>query len=45
MAPQYFYIVSQRTGKVLHVKGGSTADNAEIVQYTKSGGNNQKWAL
>ena len=45
MAPQYFYIVSQRSGKVLHVKNGLTTDNAEIVQFTKSGGNNQKWAL
>jgi hypothetical protein len=45
MAPQYFYIVSQRSGKVLHVKNALTTDNAEIVQFTKSGGNNQKWAL
>jgi hypothetical protein len=45
MAPQYFYIVSKISGKMLHVKNGLTTDNAEIVQYTKSGGDNQKWAL
>ena len=45
MAPQYFYIASKRSGKVLHVKNGLTTDNAEIVQFTKSGGDNQKWAL
>jgi hypothetical protein len=45
MAPQYFYIVSKRSGKMLHVKNALTTDNVEIVQYTKSGGDNQKWAL
>jgi len=28
-------IVSKRSGKMLHVLNGSTADNAEIVQHTK----------
>jgi len=45
MAPQYFYIVSKISGTMLHVKNGLTTDNAEIVQYTKSGGDNQKWAF
>ena len=35
MAPQYFYIVSKKSGKMLNVLSGSTADNAEIVQHTK----------
>ena len=30
---------------MLQVLNGSTADNAEIVQHTKSGGDNQQWAL
>jgi hypothetical protein len=45
MAYQYFNIISKKSGKVLDVKNGAITDNAEIVQYTKSGGDNQKWRL
>ena len=45
MAYQYFNVISKKSGKVLDVKNGVTTDNAEIVQYTKSGGDNQKWRL
>lgn len=45
MAYNYFNIISKKSGKVLDVKNGAVTDNAEIVQYTKSGGDNQKWRL
>jgi hypothetical protein len=45
MAYQYFNIFSKKSGKVLDVKNGATTDNAEIVQFTKTGGDNQKWRL
>lgn len=45
MAYRFFNIISKKSGKVLDVKNGVITDNAEIVQYTKSGGDNQKWRL
>lgn len=45
MASQEFYIVNKRSGKMLHVKNAVTTDNGEVVQFTKSGGDNQKWML
>lgn len=38
-------IVNQASGKCVDVVSASTADAAEIVQYTCGGGANQQWAL
>jgi hypothetical protein len=38
-----YKITSQKSGKVLDVKGGSTEDSVEIIQYDWHGGANQKW--
>ena len=41
----YYEIINTNSGKALDVSGASTADNANVIQYTYSGGNNQKWSL
>jgi endoglucanase len=38
-------IANRNSGKCVDVVGGSTADGAEIIQYTCHGGANQQWQL
>ena len=39
----YVRLVNRRSGKVLDVTGGGTADGVKIVQWTWTGGTNQQW--
>ncbi len=39
----YFKIINNRSGKVIDVSGGSTADGATVFQYDDLNANNQKW--
>ena len=39
----YFRIVNQNSGKCLDVASASTADGANIIQYTCGSGTNQQW--
>jgi alpha-L-fucosidase 2 len=41
----YYRLVNRRSGKVLDVYGGSTADGAKVVQWSWTGGTNQQWRL
>jgi GH43 family beta-xylosidase len=43
--PTAYRIVNRATGKCLEVAGGSTADGANIQQWTCNDGNNQRWRL
>ncbi|MET8090486.1 ThuA domain-containing protein [Micromonospora sp. NPDC005220] len=36
-------LTAQHSGKNIDVNGVSTADNAQIIQWAPTGGNNQKW--
>ncbi|WP_329339599.1 family 43 glycosylhydrolase [Streptomyces sp. NBC_00663] len=38
-----YTITNRNSGKCLDVAGSSTADGANVQQYTCNGGNNQKW--
>ncbi|MFC8358588.1 RICIN domain-containing protein [Streptomyces griseorubiginosus] len=40
-----FKLVNRRSGKVLDVSGSSTADGGAVIQYTWTGGANQRWKL
>jgi endoglucanase len=40
-----YYIIARNSGKYLDVAGASTADSANIVQYTSNGAANQKWIV
>jgi len=40
-----YRITARHSGKVMDVNGASTANNAEIKQWTWNGGGNQKWAF
>lgn len=40
-----YVITARHSGKVLDVTGRSTADGANVLQYTYSGGTNQKWIV
>ncbi|WP_406675003.1 RICIN domain-containing protein [Nonomuraea sp. N2-4H] len=40
---QAYRITARHSGKVMDVVSASTADNAEIKQYSWNGGGNQKW--
>jgi hypothetical protein len=44
-ADDYYYIVSQSSGKVLDVAGGVCDDGASIIQWPLHGGVNQQWRL
>ncbi len=44
-AAGYYTVANQLSGMVLDVKGRSTADYAQIIQYTLNNGTNQQWAL
>jgi nucleoid-associated protein YgaU len=39
----YYQIVAKHSGKVLDVKGGSTDNGADIIQYHSTGADNQLW--
>jgi arabinan endo-1,5-alpha-L-arabinosidase len=41
----YFNVTNRLSGMVLDVQAKSTADNAQIIQYTSNGGSNQKWSM
>jgi GH43 family beta-xylosidase len=43
--PTGYRIVNRNSGKCLEVAGGSTADGANIQQWTCNGGANQRWRL
>jgi mannan endo-1,4-beta-mannosidase len=40
-----FKILSRNSGKALDAYGNGTADGTQIIQWTYSGGNNQRWTL
>jgi hypothetical protein len=40
-----YRINNRNSGKVMDVPGFSTANNAQIKQYTWNGGNNQQWTI
>jgi len=42
-APTNYRVTARHSGKVMDVIGASTANNAEVKQWTSNGGNNQKW--
>ncbi len=41
----FYKLTVKHTGKALTVKGGSTVDAANLVQYTYSGAEHQKWYI
>lgn len=41
----FYKLTVKRSGKALTVKGGSTADAQNVVQYTYSGAEHQKWYI
>ena len=43
ISPTYYRITNRNSGKVMDVVSNSTANSAEIKQYTWNGGGNQKW--
>jgi endoglucanase len=40
-----FKVLSRNSGKALDAYGNGTADGTQIIQWTYSGGNNQRWTL
>jgi Ricin-type beta-trefoil lectin domain/Glycosyl hydrolases family 43 len=40
----YLELVARHSGKCVDVVNGSTAANAQVIQYTCNGGNNQQWS-
>lgn len=43
--PTSYTLVNRNSGKCLDVNGSSTADGADILQWTCNGGSNQKWKI
>ncbi|WP_405717980.1 family 43 glycosylhydrolase [Streptomyces sp. NBC_01537] len=43
--PTAYTITNRNSGKCLDVSGSSTADGADVIQYTCNGGANQKWRI
>src|SRR5687767_12245209 len=41
----YYKIVARHSSKVLDVSGVSTADGANVQQWTDTGGTNQQWRI
>jgi hypothetical protein len=41
----YYRLTARHSGKVMDVVGASTANSAEVKQWTWNGGGNQKWAF
>ncbi|MBR8833246.1 MAG: RICIN domain-containing protein [Stigonema ocellatum SAG 48.90 = DSM 106950] len=42
---KYYYLTNKKSGKVVDVEGASTADGANIQQFSKADVDQQKWAL
>ncbi|MFY1634998.1 RICIN domain-containing protein [Solwaraspora sp. WMMB335] len=42
-APPYYRLTNRNSGKVADVVSNSTANNAEVKQYSWNGGGNQRW--
>lgn len=40
-----YKVMAKCSGKLMEVNGGSTADGANVQQWTDNGGNNQKWRI
>jgi hypothetical protein len=40
-----YKLTAKHSGKCADVNGGSTSDGAQVIQYTYSGANNQKWVM
>lgn len=40
-----YKLINRNSGKSLDVNGGSTADGADVIQWTYHGGNNQRWVI
>lgn len=40
-----YRVISRHSGKALDVSGGSTADGANVLQWTYRGSNNQRWTF
>ena len=45
MPSTYYRVQNVNSGKVMDVTGQSTANNAEVKQWTWNGGNNQRWSF
>jgi hypothetical protein len=43
VSPTYYRVTNRNSGKVMDVVGNSTANSAEVKQYSWNGGGNQKW--
>lgn len=43
VAPPYYRVTNRNSGKVIDVVNQSTANNAEVKQWTWNGGGNQRW--
>lgn len=43
--PTAYIVTNRNSGKCLDVSGGSTADGADVIQYTCNGGANQRWRI
>lgn len=43
--PTSYTLVNRNSGKCLDVNGGNTADGTDILQWTCTGGTNQKWKV
>jgi endo-1,4-beta-xylanase len=41
----WYVLVNRNSGKAVEIQGASTADGANVVQYTDHGGGNQQWQL
>lgn len=41
----YYVIVNRNSGKVLDVNGASTADGANVIQWSSNSGDNQQWEI
>jgi len=41
----HYRVTNRNSGKVMDVTGASTANSAEVKQWTWNGGNNQKWSF
>lgn len=42
---QYYEILCKNSGKFAAVSAGSTSDGANIIQWTRHNGDNQKWSF
>ncbi|GAB4057302.1 RICIN domain-containing protein [Catellatospora paridis] len=43
LSPAYYRVTNRNSGKVMDVVSNSTANNAEVKQYTWNSGGNQRW--